>query len=119
MGNLEASNQPQNLKCVYIFTCHIELSVPLFCNIDITPSTHFIIFHTLVFSTEHTLGHIFAITTSINNGTFNEDVCISSGFMLAEFICGQGMIVTITALSGNIHHKVVTKVDVPTILYFK
>ena len=73
----------------------------------------------MVSSTEHTLGHIFAITTSINNGTFNEDICISSGFMLAEFICGQGMIVTITALSGNIHHKVVTKVDVPIILYFK
>ena len=52
------------------------------------------------FSTEHTLGHIFAITTSVNNGTFNEDICISSGFMLAEFICGQGMIVTITAISG-------------------
>ena len=57
-------------------------------------------FFMLCFSTEHTLGHIFAITTSFNNGTFNEDICISSGFMLAEMICGQGMIVMITALSG-------------------
>ena len=73
----------------------------------------------IVSSTEHTLGHIFAITTSINNGTFNEDIYISSGFMLAEFICGQGMIVTITALSGNIHHNIMTKVDFPTILHFK
>ena len=39
--------------------------------------------------------------------------------MLAEFVCGQGMIVTITALSGNIHHDIMTKVDVPTILHFK
>ena len=54
----------------------------------------------LLFSTEHTLGHIFAITTAVNNGTFNEDICISSGFMLAEMISGQGMIVLITALSG-------------------
>ena len=53
-----------------------------------------------IFSTEHTFGHVFAITSSVSNGTFNEDICISSGFMLAEFICGQGMIVMITALSG-------------------
>ena len=52
------------------------------------------------FSTEHTFGHVFAITSSVNNGTFNEDICISSGFMLDELMCGQGMIVMITALSG-------------------
>ena len=54
----------------------------------------------IYFSTEHTFGHVYAITSSVNNGTFNEDICISSGFMLAEMMCGQGMIVMITALSG-------------------
>ena len=54
----------------------------------------------MYFSTEHTFGHVYAITSSVNNGSFNEDICISSGFMLGEMMCGQGMIVMITALSG-------------------
>ena len=37
---------------------------------------------------------------AINNGTFNEDICFSSSFMLGELICGQGIIIMITALSG-------------------
>ena len=52
-------------------------------------------------STEHELGHIFAVTTALNNGTFNEDICISSGFMLAEVVCSQGIIIIVTALSGK------------------
>ena len=52
-------------------------------------------------STEHELGHIFAVTTALNNGTFNEDICISSGFMLAEVVCSQGIIIIVTALSGR------------------
>ena len=53
------------------------------------------------YSTEHELGHIFAVTTALNNGTFNEDICISSGFMLAEVVCSQGIIIIVTALSGR------------------
>ena len=37
---------------------------------------------------------------AMNNGTFNEDICLSSSFMLGELICGQGIIIMITALSG-------------------
>ena len=52
-------------------------------------------------STKHTLGHVFAITSSVNNATFSEDICISVGFMLAELMGSQGVIVGTTALSGT------------------
>ena len=55
------------------------------------------------------LGHIFAVTTVVNNSTFNEDICISSGFMLGELVCSQGIIVIVIALSG-IHVNFVFKV---------
>ena len=52
-------------------------------------------------STEHSFGHSYAVFAAFNNGTFNENICLSSSFMLGELICGQGIIITVTALSGK------------------
>ena len=52
-------------------------------------------------STEHSFGHSYAVAVAFNNGTFNEDICISASFMLMELFMGQGIIITVTALSGE------------------
>ena len=55
----------------------------------------------LSWSSEHSFGHSYSIVAGFNNGTFNEKICLSSSFMLGELICGQGIIITVTALSGT------------------
>ena len=52
-------------------------------------------------SSEHSFGHSYSIVAAFNNGTFDENICLSSSFMLGELICGQGIIITVTALSGK------------------
>ena len=52
-------------------------------------------------SLEHSFGHIYAMVAAYNKGYFDEDICYLSGFMLLEFSCGQGLIITVTALSGK------------------
>ena len=41
------------------------------------------------------------MVAALNNGHFDENICLSSSFMLLEVICGEGIIVTVTALSGE------------------
>ena len=53
-------------------------------------------------SLEHSFGHIYAMVAAYNNGNFDENICYLSGFMLLEFSCGQGLIITVTALSGRL-----------------
>ena len=55
-------------------------------------------------SLEHSFGHIYAMVAAYNNGNFDENICYLSGFMLLEFSCGQGLIITVTALSGKFTH---------------
>ena len=52
-------------------------------------------------STEHSFGHSYAVAVAFNNGTFNDDICLTSSFMLVEMFMGQGIIITVTALSGK------------------
>ena len=58
------------------------------------------------FSSEHSFGHSYAMVAALNDGHFDENICLSSRFMLLEFICGQGIIVTVTAFSGELYYDV-------------
>ena len=70
----------------------------------------------LICSLEHSFGHIYAMVAAYNNGNFDENICYLSGFMLLEFSCGQGLIITVTALSGKFTHDYQKVSEFPRLL---